>query len=96
MTDEATEQNVNDMDARAAADLARAERASVVTIRVAHYEGPDWTPVERGVTAGTLASIPVMLDFGIFRPERPFQELVLKKLHPGNIYPISFWGRCRC
>jgi dihydroorotase len=96
MTDEATQQNVNDMDARAATDLARAERGSVVGIKVAHYEGPDWTPVERDVTSGTLASIPVMVDFGIFRPEWPFQELVLKKPRPVDIYPTSFWGGCRC
>jgi dihydroorotase len=57
---------------------------------VAHYGGPDWTPVERGVEAGTAARIPVMVDFGAFRPERPFQELVLKKLRPGDIYTHTF------
>jgi dihydroorotase len=93
MLDDATEQNVNDMDAQAAAELARAERASIVGIKMAHYKGPDWTPVERGVEAGTLANIPVMVDFGIFRPERPFQELVLKKLRAGDIYTHLYLGR---
>src|SRR5438093_9276300 len=79
------EQDVNDMDAKAAAALAIANRDTIVGIKVAHYRGPDWTPVERGVEAGTLANIPVMIDFGEFRPERPFQELVLKKLRPGDI-----------
>jgi dihydroorotase len=41
--------------------------------------------VDRAVEAGTLAGVPVMVDFGNFRPERPYQELVLKHLRPGDI-----------
>src|SRR6266481_6971753 len=86
------EQNVNDMDAKAAADVAIANRDTIVGIKVAHYRGPDWTPVERGVEAGTLANIPVMVDFGEFRPERPYQDLVLKKLRPGDISTHMYLG----
>ena len=86
------EQDLNDMDAKAAADLAIANRDTIVGIKVAHYRGPDWTPVERGVEAGTLANIPVMVDFGEFRPERPFQELVLKKLRQGDIYTHAYYA----
>ncbi len=91
MPGDAYEQDVNDMDAKAAADLAMANRDTIVGIKVAHYRGPDWVPVERGVEAGTLANIPVMVDFGDFRPERPFQDLVLKKLRPGDIYTHTFY-----
>jgi dihydroorotase len=86
------EQNVADMDVRGAAEVAIANRDTIVGIKVAHYRGPDWTPVDRGVEAGTLANIPVMVDFGEFRPERPFQELVLKKLRPGDIYTHAFYA----
>jgi dihydroorotase len=86
------EQDVSDMDAKAAAALALASSDTIVGIKVAHYRGPDWTPVERGVEAGTRANIPVMIDFGEFRPERPFQELVLKKLRPGDIYTHAFYA----
>jgi dihydroorotase len=41
--------------------------------------------VERAVEAGTIANVPVMVDFGTFRPERPYQELVTRKLRPGDI-----------
>ena len=68
------------------------EAARFVGIKVAHYRGPDWTPIERGVEAGTIANIPVMIDFGEFRLERPFQELVLKKLRPGDIYTHAFYA----
>ncbi|MEZ5403494.1 MAG: amidohydrolase/deacetylase family metallohydrolase [Bryobacteraceae bacterium] len=86
------EQDVDDMDAKAAAELAKAERDTIVGFKVAHYRGPDWTPVERGVEAGKMAGIPVMIDFGEFRPERPFQQLVLEKLRPGDIYTHCFYA----
>jgi dihydroorotase len=92
MPGDAHEQNVDDMDAKAAAELALANPDTIVGIKVAHYRGPDWTPVERGVEAGTIAKIPVMVDFGEFRPERPFQDLVLKKLRPGDIYTHAFYA----
>ncbi|MBS1830426.1 MAG: amidohydrolase/deacetylase family metallohydrolase [Acidobacteria bacterium] len=91
MPGDAQEQNVADMDAKAAGALALANKDTIVGIKVAHYRGPDWTPVERGVEAGTIAKIPVMVDFGEFRPERPFQDLVLKKLRPGDIYTHAYY-----
>ena len=86
----AIEQNLGDMDAKATAEAARKYKTIVVGIKTAHYDGPEWTPVERAVEAGTLAGIPVMVDFGTFRPERPFQDLVLKKLRPGDIYTHTY------
>jgi len=86
------EQNLDDIDVKATAELAGKYKDIVVGIKTAHYAGPEWTPVERAVEAGTLANIPVMVDFGDFRPERPFQELVLKKLRPGDIYTHTYIG----
>lgn len=79
------EQNVDDMDPAAAAALAKKYPEVIVGIKTAHYEAPDWTAVDRAVAAGTEANIPVMVDFGVFRPERPYEELVTKKLRPGDI-----------
>lgn len=79
------EQNLEDMDAAAAAAMAKKYPGVIVGIKTAHYMGPEWTAVERAVEAGTLADIPVMVDFGIFRPERPYQQLVLSKMRPGDI-----------
>ena len=84
------EQDVTDMDAKATAEQAMHYRGTVVGVKTAHYSGPEWTPVERAVEAGTLAGIPVMVDFGTFRRERPFQDLVLKKLRPGDIYTHTY------
>jgi dihydroorotase len=78
------------MDAKATAEQAMRYRGVVVGIKTAHYAGPEWTPVERAVEAGTIAGVPVMVDFGVFAPERPYQELVTKKLRPGDISTHMF------
>ena len=79
------EQDVSDMDAQATAKRALEFPQVVVGIKTAHFAGPEWVAVDRAVEAGTIAHIPVMVDFGTFRPERPYQELVLKHLRPGDI-----------
>jgi dihydroorotase len=86
------EQDLTDMDATATANRAKEFKNIVVGVKTAHYTGPEWTPVERAVEAGTQANIPVMVDFGTFRPERPFQDLVTKKLRPGDIYTHMYLG----
>jgi dihydroorotase len=86
------EDNLSDMEAKPAAETALRYRGIIVGIKTAHYSGPEWTPVEHAVEAGTLASIPVMVDFGANRPERPMSELVTKKLRPGDIYTHVYSG----
>jgi dihydroorotase len=84
------EQDTSDMDPERTAEMAKRHKDLVVGIKIAHYAGPDWGPVEKSVKAGSLANIPVMVDFATFRPERPFQDLVLKKLRPGDIYTHTY------
>ena len=89
----AIEQDLSDMDAAATAKRAMEFRGTVVGVKTAHYTGPEWTPVERAVQAGTTAKIPVMVDFGEFRPERPYEDLVLKKLRPKDISTHMYLDR---
>jgi dihydroorotase len=84
------EQDTTDMDPKRTAEEAAKYPDTIVGIKVAHYAGPEWTAVERAVEAGDLARVPVMVDFADFRPERPFQDLVLKKLRPGDIYTHTY------
>jgi dihydroorotase len=86
------EQNLHDMDPKATAEMARKHKDVVVGIKSAHYQGPEWVSVERAVEAGTLADIPVMVDFGYFLPERPYFQLVTQKLRPGDISTHMFRG----
>lgn len=89
----AVEDNLPDMDAKATADMAKRYKDQVVGVKTAHYTGPEWTPVEKAVEAATMANIVVMVDFGQFRGERPYQELVLKKLRPGDISTHMYLDR---
>jgi dihydroorotase len=88
----AFEQDLADMVARPAADMAMRHRGVIVGVKTAHYAGPEWTPVEHAVEAGTLAGVPVMVDFGANKPERPVAELVTRKLRPGDIYTHVYSG----
>ena len=88
-----TEDNLADMDSQATADQVKRYRDTIAVSRRAHYRGPEWTPVDRAVEAGKLAGVPVMVDFGLFRSERPFQELVTKRLRPGDIYTHTYLDR---
>src|SRR5258707_5195693 len=86
------EQDLADMAALPAAEMAKKYPGLIVGIKTAHYAGPEWTPVEHAVEAGTLANIPVMVDFGADKPERPVADLVTKKLRPGDIYTHMYSG----
>ncbi len=86
------EQDLTDMNADATARAAIANKDLVVGIKTAHYAGPEWTPVERAVAAGTEANVPVMVDFGSNYPQRPLQELLTSKLRPGDIYTHVYSG----
>jgi dihydroorotase len=84
------EQNLQDMDPGKAAEMAAKYKTLIVGFKTAHYAGPEWTPVENAVKAGETAGLPIMVDLGRFRPERPFEDLVTKKLRPGDMYTHMF------
>ena len=84
------EQNTRDMDAKMTALVARRYPEYIVGIKVAHFIGDEWTPVEEAVKAGTAANIPVMIDFGSSTPALSIEELFLKHLRPGDIFTHCF------
>ncbi len=86
------EDNLADMEPGPAADMAKKHPGLIIGIKTAHYSGPEWTPVEHAVQAGTAANIPVMVDFGANRPERPIEVLLTQKLRPGDIYTHCYSG----
>ena len=98
MVDHESEQNPAEMDPKIAASLARAFPDIIVGIKTAHYwtslawdsvHAP-WVSVERAVEAGDLCGKPVMVDFWPRPPERPYPDLLLKKLRPGDIHTHVF------
>lgn len=86
------ENNLADMEPEPLAELAKKYPQVIVGVKTAHFGGPEWTPVENAVKAGTLANIPVMVDFGANKPERPIEILLTQKLRPGDIYTHCYSG----
>lgn len=85
------EQNTGDMDPKMAAGVARRYSDYIVGFKVAHYNGPEWTPVDNAVRAGELAdNIPVMIDFGGNNPPLSIRDLFFDHLRPGDIYTHAF------
>ncbi len=84
------EQNTTDMDPQIAAKAALAYKEHVVGIKVAHFTSPDFTNVDRGVAAGKLANMPVMIDFGGTKPRLSLYSLLMERLRPGDIFTHTF------
>lgn len=86
------EDNLDDMDGEATAKMALKYPGVIVGIKSAHFTGPEWKPYEQAVKAGTIAHIPVMIDYGSRRAERPLYDLLATKLRPGDIYTHCYSG----
>ncbi|MES2872921.1 MAG: amidohydrolase/deacetylase family metallohydrolase [Bacteroidota bacterium] len=82
----AYEQNTTDMDAKLTSSIANKYKDLIVGVKIAHYIGHEWGPVDKAVQAGTIANIPVMVDFGKANPPLPIEELFMKHLRPGDIF----------
>jgi dihydroorotase len=85
MVDTDMEQNVHDMDVQRAVDTATEHADVIVGLKTAHYCGPEWVSVDRALAAGRLVGRPTMVDFGHFCAERPYHELVTRRLGAGDI-----------
>ena len=84
------EQDTSDMDPKLAAAVALKNKNDVVGFKVAHFTGPDWTPIQRVVEAGKLAGMPVMIDFGGNNPPLSLETLFTKYLRPGDIFTHAY------
>jgi dihydroorotase len=91
------EQDIREMDPELAASIVLAYPDLCVGIKTAHYwtslpfdeMHPPWAAVDRAIEAGNLCRKPVMFDFWP-RPERPYPDLLLKKMRPGDIHTHVF------
>jgi len=84
------EQNLADMDARLTAMRIKQHPGVIVGIKVAHYSGPEWDPVDRAVAAGKEMNVPVMIDFGGHTPPLGLDDLLLNHLRPGDILTHTY------
>ncbi|MBL7696506.1 MAG: amidohydrolase/deacetylase family metallohydrolase [Chitinophagaceae bacterium] len=84
------EQDTMDMNPEMAANMIiKLFPEIIVGIKAAHYWG-GFTQVDRAVTAGNLAKVPVMVDFGEHHPPNSIEELFMKHLRPGDIFTHTY------
>lgn len=86
----AYEQDTTDMSSKMIALVANNNRKTIVGIKVAHFEGHEWTAVDHAVAAGKKANIPVMIDFGGAMPALSLEELFTTHLRKGDIFTHTF------
>jgi len=92
------EQTVDQMDAELCAETIEKYRDVIVGVKTAHYwtvkpwdaEHRPWTAVDRALECGRLAKVPMMVDFWPRPPQRPYAELILKRMRPGDIHTHVF------
>jgi dihydroorotase len=84
------EQDLKDMDPQVTGKFALDNKSDIVGIKLAHFEGSDWTPTDRSVEAGKIANIPVMVDFGGSNPPLSIEELFMQHLRSGDIFTHCF------
>jgi dihydroorotase len=86
------EQNTEDMDGQKTGEMALKYPGVIVGVKSAHFTGPEWLPYEQAIKAGNIAHVPVMIDYGSRRIERPLYQLLEEKLRPGDIYTHMYMG----
>jgi dihydroorotase len=92
MVSEANEQDEADFMPDHVCETVSKHSDVIVGVKAAHYKAPDWTQIDRALEAGEKASLPVMVDFGHFRRERPYWKLVAERLRAGDISTHCFRG----
>jgi dihydroorotase len=88
------EQDPATFDAELCAATVLAHPEVAVGVKTAHYwtrlpwddVHTPWAAVDAGVLAGKLCKKPLMVDFWPRPPLRSYEELILKKMRPGDIH----------
>ena len=91
------EQSLDQMDSKLCADTIKKYPDLIVGVKSAHYwtkeawdaEHVPWAAVDRAIECATAANVPLMVDFWP-RPERTYEDLILKKMRPGDIHTHVF------
>lgn len=86
----AIEQNLADMDPKLTAMVAKKYSEYIVGIKLAHYSGPEWEPVQHMVEAGRQSELPAMIDFGGHTPQLSLERLLMTEMRPGDIFTHCF------
>ncbi len=85
-------QDTTDMNPTAMAFIMKEYPDIIVGIKAHHYQGHDFTPVDRAIAAGRLTGKPIMVDFGSSTPKLSIEDLFMKHFRPGDIFTHTYSG----
>ena len=86
------EQNIRDMEVAPTVAMARRYPDHIIGVKLAHFVGHNWTPIERGVEAGKILNKPLMVDLGSANPPLPLDSVFLHYFNPGDIMSHCYGG----
>jgi len=78
------EQNLDSMSTELTAAKIAQRPDLIVGVKVAHYMGPGWQPLDRGIQAAADTGVFVMVDQSPTHT-RPMNEMMLNHLRPGDM-----------
>lgn len=87
MTGFPSEEDVNDMDPHMTSLVIQQYPDIIVGVKIGHYRGSEWTPLDRALEAGRTANVPLLLECHL--PNMSL-EGILERMRPGDIYTHSF------
>lgn len=87
MTGFPSEEDINDMDARMTTLVIQQYPEIIVGVKLGHYRGTEWTPMDRALEACRIANVPLFLECHL--PNLPL-EGILDRMRPGDIYTHTF------
>ncbi len=87
MTGFPSEEDINDMDSRMTSLVIQQYPEIIVGVKLGHYRGSEWTPMDRALEAGRIANVPLLLECHL--PNLPL-EGILERMRPGDIYTHTF------
>lgn len=87
MTGFPSEEDINDMDAHMTALVIQQYPDIIIGVKLGHYRGTEWTPMDRALEACRIASVPLLVECHL--PNLPL-EGILERMRPGDIYTHTF------
>ena len=78
------EQDLEGMSSELTIEKIKQRPDLIIGVKVAHYEGPGWEPLDRGVESAKKTGTFVMVDQTPIK-SRPMDKMMLNHLNPGDI-----------
>lgn len=92
MTSLKCEQFPYDNDLDSFVQCYKTNKDKIVGIKIAHYAKKDFDDINYAKELQKKLNLPIMVDFGVFTKERPYDQLLLDKLSSGDITTHCFRG----